>query len=135
MLRFWTTQKPGTRSFAQRYEAIAWLTGKSKPRIRSHSPQLTPRHMIAAGIYHSPIPTSVTPDSLNTAVFASPSLLSINANGDAPVPVSIALTEWHFILLFQDRLVAFSRLTENVVWEARVPLVSADCPSGRNAVR
>lgn len=27
MLRFWTTQKPGTRSFAQRYEVIAWLTG------------------------------------------------------------------------------------------------------------
>lgn len=29
MLRFWTTQKPGTRSFAQRYEVIAWLTGTS----------------------------------------------------------------------------------------------------------
>lgn len=32
MLRFWTTQKPGTRSFAQRYEVVAWLTGMSCSR-------------------------------------------------------------------------------------------------------
>lgn len=31
MLRFWTTQKPGTRSFSQRYEAVAWLTCESCP--------------------------------------------------------------------------------------------------------
>lgn len=26
-LKFWTTQKPGTKSFAQRVEVVAWLTG------------------------------------------------------------------------------------------------------------
>jgi hypothetical protein len=56
-------------------------------------------------------------------VFASPSLLNVTPNGET-APLAIALTEWHFVALFSDRLVAFSRLGERLVWESRVPLVS-----------
>lgn len=56
--------------------------------------------------------------------FTSPSLLNVTPEGEPSAPLAIALTEWHFIVLAQDRLTAYSRLTESMVWQARVPLVS-----------
>ncbi len=45
--------------------------------------------------------------------------------GSAPVteiPLSIALTEFHFILLYQDRVMAISSLDDQVIFEEALPL-------------
>lgn len=66
---------------------------------------------------------SLTPEFLNMVVFTTPSLLNVTPDGESSPPLAIALTEWHFIVLARDRLTAYSRLTESLVWQARVPLV------------
>jgi hypothetical protein len=40
------------------------------------------------------------------------------------VPISIAITQWHWVLLYSDRVVGVSRENEKVVWEEMLPLVS-----------
>ena len=39
------------------------------------------------------------------------------------VPLSIGLTEFHFILLYHDRVVAVGNLDERVTYEELLPLV------------
>ena len=41
-----------------------------------------------------------------------------------PVPVSIAITQWHWLLLYSDRVVGVARESEKVVWDEMLPLVS-----------
>lgn len=66
---------------------------------------------------------SITPESPNMVVFTTPSLLNVTPDGESSSPLAIALTEWHLIVLACDRLTAYSRLTESLAWQARVPLV------------
>lgn len=47
------------------------------------------------------------------------------------VPLSIAVTEFHFILLYFDRIVAVSRLDERVTHEELLPLVRLPFPLKR----
>jgi hypothetical protein len=42
-----------------------------------------------------------------------------------PVPISIALTKWHWILLYQDRILGIARENGKVVYNEPLPLVSA----------
>ncbi len=42
---------------------------------------------------------------------------SSSAGGSEQLPVSMTMTEFHFLLLYKDRLVAMSRLTGHVVQE------------------
>jgi len=44
-----------------------------------------------------------------------------------PIPLSITITQWHWLLLYEDRLVAIARENEKIVWEETLPLV---CPTG-----
>ena len=44
-----------------------------------------------------------------------------------PIPLSITITQWHWLLLYDDRLVAIARENEKIVWEETLPLV---CPTG-----
>jgi vacuolar protein sorting-associated protein 18 len=39
-------------------------------------------------------------------------------------PVSMALTEFHIVLLYSDRIAAMSLLNESLVYEEVLPLVS-----------
>lgn len=39
----------------------------------------------------------------------------------------MALTEFHFILLYEDRVIGISNLNDHVVYEKAVPLVSLVC--------
>lgn len=48
----------------------------------------------------------------------------------APIPLSIAITQWHWLLLYTDRLVAVARENEKVVWEEALPLVCLAIDSG-----
>jgi hypothetical protein len=38
------------------------------------------------------------------------------------VPVSLAITEWHYLLLYTDRIVGIAREDERIVWDEALPL-------------
>lgn len=40
------------------------------------------------------------------------------------LPISMALTEWHFILLYDDKVKAVDLLSDKVVYEEALDLVS-----------
>ena len=48
------------------------------------------------------------------------------------VPIAINLTEFHFVLLYKDRIVCVSTLNEKVTYEEMLPLVCSESyiPSG-----
>ena len=43
------------------------------------------------------------------------------------VPLSIGLTEFHFILLYRDRVAAVGNLDEHITYEELLPLVRFAC--------
>lgn len=40
------------------------------------------------------------------------------------IPISVALTEFHFILLYKDRVRAICQLNDQIVYEEMIPVVS-----------
>ncbi|BEI83429.1 hypothetical protein CcaverHIS002_0400330 [Cutaneotrichosporon cavernicola] len=99
--------------------AVAWLT--------------------AAGLYYSalsPTPTSeilYQPSLLPyppAPVVDAPPAATFRRNAPpvtetpVPVPISCAVSEWHWLFLYADRIVAVSRLSEKVVWDEPLPLSS-----------
>ena len=42
------------------------------------------------------------------------------------IPISVALTEFHFVLLYQDRVRAICQLNDQIVYEEMIPIVSAN---------
>ncbi|KAK4687400.1 vacuolar protein sorting-associated protein 18, partial [Tremellales sp. Uapishka_1] len=103
--------------------ALAWLT--------------------APGLYNSALSSSSMPDILiKPALLPYPSLSdsvtpvfsrSANTDNSPPVPISIAITQWHWILLYTDRVVGISRESEKVVWEETLPLGAGEKPLGLSA--
>lgn len=56
---------------------------------------------------------------------ASPSLSPSRRTPElGGTPASISLTEFHFILLYKDRVIAMSGLNEQITYEEALPLVS-----------
>ena len=54
----------------------------------------------------------------------SPQLLPYpNLESHAPQPLSISLTEFHFVLLYKDRVVGICNLNDALVYEELLPLV------------
>lgn len=45
--------------------------------------------------------------------------------GTSTFPLAVLVTEFHFVLLFAERIVGISRLTERIVWEEGLNLVSS----------
>jgi hypothetical protein len=46
---------------------------------------------------------------------------------ESDVPISITLTEFHFVVVYKDRVVAVSSLDEKLAYEETIPLVSPFC--------
>jgi hypothetical protein len=40
------------------------------------------------------------------------------------IPISVALTEFHFVLLYKDRVRAICQLNDQIVYEEMIPIVS-----------
>ena len=109
---------------------MAWLTGRcifASPIAASS--QTT---CVAPGIYHGSFNFDSTSDDLIDGAqllpypnFPQP--LSTSPNNKAPelgeVPISMALTEYHFLLLYRDRVVGISNLNEELAYEDILPLV------------
>ncbi|PCH33839.1 hypothetical protein WOLCODRAFT_130019 [Wolfiporia cocos MD-104 SS10] len=85
--------------------------------------------MTSPGIYHGTLNfESSTDDLIDGAqllpyptVMAAPST-SPNAPAALGVPSSMALTEFHFVLLYRDRVVGVSSLNEQTTYEEMLPL-------------
>lgn len=39
------------------------------------------------------------------------------------IPISVALTEFHFVLLYKDRVRAICQLNDQIVYEEMIPIV------------
>jgi hypothetical protein len=50
-------------------------------------------------------------------------MAAIQTQGE-DIPKAITMTDYHYVLLFERRVVGISRITERVVWEEMIPMVS-----------
>ncbi len=87
----------------------------------------------AAGIYHGNLDFESTSDDLIDGaqllpypiMASSPSLSPTRQNtASSTVPISMSLTEFHFLLLYRDRVLGISNLNEQLAYEELLPLVS-----------
>ncbi|OBZ78740.1 Vacuolar protein sorting-associated protein 18 [Grifola frondosa] len=86
--------------------------------------------MTAPGIYHGTLNFESTSDDyidgaelLPYPVFpSSPSISPSRRAASAETPISMALTEFHFVLLYRDRVLGVSSLNEQLAYEELLPL-------------
>lgn len=84
--------------------------------------------LIAPGIYNGELKyTTASPvDGLidSPKLIPYPILEGLKDVADAlpQAPLALALTQFHFVLLYQDRIVAVSNLNDKVVYEEALPL-------------
>lgn len=87
------------------------------------------RMSLAPGIYHGTLNFDPNSDDHidSTQLHPYPSFLpgtSPDTSHSPPeVPVSISLTEFHFILLYMDRIIGISTLNGKQTYEDAIPLV------------
>ncbi|WRT65614.1 uncharacterized protein IL334_002559 [Kwoniella shivajii] len=105
--------------------ALSWLTA---PGLYTSSIATTLSNDILTKPSLIPYPsfdTSSTPAFNRNVPAASPSL--------PPIPVAVAVTQWHWLLLYQNRIVGISRETEKVVWDEQLPLAVDEQAVGLSA--
>lgn len=111
--------------------AVAWMTGT--PRLSFVSERIL-TGSTAPGVYHGNLNyASASDDMIDGAQLLpypdlpfSPSLSpSRNIATAQIIPLSMVFTEFHFVLLYRDRVVAVSTLNEEVAYEDILPLVCA----------
>ncbi|WVR03897.1 hypothetical protein IAU60_000896 [Kwoniella sp. DSM 27419] len=105
--------------------ALAWLT--------------------APGLYTSSLATQLSSDILlKPSLLPYPSLdrpsgptfsrqAAAAASNSPPVPLAVAITQWHWLLLYSDRVVGVSRENEKVVWNEQLPLAMDERAIGLSA--
>jgi hypothetical protein len=81
--------------------------------------------MTAAGVYHGSlkIDTEAEDHIDNAQLLPYPALTGLGA-GD--LPLSLALTEFHFLMLYKDRVVGICNLNDHVAYEEQLPVVRSD---------
>ncbi|BGP36576.1 tethering complex subunit [Rhodotorula kratochvilovae] len=108
-LHFFTPARPEDKSRALP-KSLAWLTGP--------------------GIYHGQLvfPSSSADLQPGDGIIDTASLIPYPSDPaslfppDAPPPLSMALTEWHFVLLYADKICAVDLLTDKVMYHELLDL-------------
>ena len=85
----------------------------------------------AAGIYHGRLDFESNSDDLidgaqllpYPTLVSSPSFSPSRQNTENAAPISMSLTEFHFLMLYQDRVLGISNLNEQLAYEELLPLV------------
>lgn len=83
--------------------------------------------MTGPGIFHGTMNFQSTTDDFidSPQLFQYPSFSQSGSHpGGADAPASIALTEFHFVMLYGDRIAATCTLDEKLTYEELLPLVS-----------
>lgn len=117
-LHFW---QPTKDKALQPPKKVAWMTG---PGIYSGSLSYSSQEP-GDGIIDSaqlvPYPSNAQATRYNASPFAGPQQqVEIPAEG----PISMAMTEHHFVLLFRDRVKVIRMLDDRVVYEETLDIVS-----------
>ena len=105
---------------------MAWMTGERSQQLIHRCIFFT--SCSAPGIYHGTLNFESNSDDLIDAAqllpYPSfpPSSPPLGVTSPQ-IPVSIALTEFHFILLYSDRIVGICNLDERLTYDERLPLV------------
>lgn len=93
--------------------------------------------LIAIGLYTSGLPSApsneilLRPSLIPYPVFDDSALhdfarrLAPSSPSLPAIPIAVAVSQWHWLLLYSDRVVGVSRENEKVVWEEKLPLVSS----------
>ena len=84
--------------------------------------------MTAAGVYHGSLKVAEadSEDHIDNAqLLPYPSLPGLSSED---FPLSLSLTEFHFLLLFKDRIVGICNLNDHIAYEEQLPLVCLGMP-------
>ncbi|CDS81881.1 related to DigA protein [Sporisorium scitamineum] len=121
-----------TPSSSKHISALAWLTGPGVYHGTLFYPaDATAGDSVIETANLLPYPAIAIEDENSATPTKRRSRISTASNGDqsafggAPIteiPLSIALTEFHFVLLYQDRVMAISSLDDQVIFEEALPL-------------
>lgn len=79
------------------------------------------------GVYHGALKFDANSEDFIDAAQLLPYPSRSASTTTSETPRSIALTEFHFILLYKDRVASVSNLNEQVTYEESLPLVSHFC--------
>lgn len=112
-------------------KGMAWMTGEKYHLLnRFILSRIACLYPPGPGIYHGTLNFDSTSDELIDAaqLLPYPSLPSSSSSPggheDTVIPASIALTEFHFILLYKDRIAAVCNLDEKMTYEEQLPMVN-----------
>ncbi|KAF6767215.1 Clathrin, heavy chain/VPS, 7-fold repeat [Kalmanozyma brasiliensis GHG001] len=117
-----------TSASSKHISALAWLTGPGVYHgLLSYPPDATAGDSVIESANLLPYPAVAIEDEGSGSPNKRRSRMSTASNGfgSAPItkiPLSIALTEFHFVLLYQDRVMAISSLDDQVIFEEALPL-------------
>ncbi|KAF9455054.1 hypothetical protein P691DRAFT_691384 [Macrolepiota fuliginosa MF-IS2] len=88
--------------------------------------------MTAAGIYHGSLKIDTESEDHidNAQLLPYPSLLGLGAND---FPMSLSLTEFHFLLLYKDRVIGICNLNDHMTYEEQLPIKPNESVLGMTA--
>ncbi|KAJ3569421.1 hypothetical protein NP233_g5052 [Leucocoprinus birnbaumii] len=88
--------------------------------------------MTAAGIYHGSLKIDTESEDHidNAQLLPYPSLLGLGAND---FPLSLSLTEFHFLLLYKDRVIGICNLNDQLTYEELLPVKPNETVLGMSA--
>ncbi|XP_006454639.1 hypothetical protein AGABI2DRAFT_176125 [Agaricus bisporus var. bisporus H97] len=96
---------------------------------QAHSVPKRMAWMTAAGIYHGSlkIDTEAEDHIDNAQLLPYPTLTGL---GTGDLPLSLALTEFHFLALYKDRVVGICNLNDHVAYEEQLPVKASEAILG-----
>lgn len=89
--------------------------------------------MTAAGVYHGSLKIDTESEDHidNAQLLPYPNLLGLGTND---FPLSLTLTEFHFLFLYKDRVVGICNLNDDLAYEEQLPVVRIACIPSADAV-
>ena len=117
-LHFFTPNADQAQSLPK---TMAWMNGDSFPVLAV----IWSSYLVSGqGIYHGNMNlTSNTDDFIDSAQLLPYPPSEASPNDEPLTPISINLTEFHFVLLYKDRIVGICNLNDELVYEEMLPLV------------
>jgi vacuolar protein sorting-associated protein 18 len=105
-------------------QSLAWMTGPYCSSAVIDADRLTSQ---GPGIYHGSFNfESKSDDFIDAAdVLPYPTLSGSSPSVPPEIPISITLTEFHFIILYRDRIVGVCHLDNKLAYEELLSLVSS----------
>lgn len=88
--------------------------------------------MTAAGIYHGSLKIDTESEDHidNAQLFPYPTLPGLGADD---FPLSLSLTEFHFLLLYKDRVIGMCNLNDHLAYEEQLPVKSNETVLGMSS--